>query len=328
MRNDEPDSPALAPSRSPSGRFPSVVWLVLLAFVLGIGVTALFVSQYRQWLPKGAQAMFDPTTVDGVESPPSPGAGFEPPPEAGAAARALNSDVLNARQAAIAAQLAALEARATMIDRDSHAAANNAARAEALLIAFSARRAIDRGLALGSIEPQLRKRFDVSQRRAVNTIVAGSRAPVTLEDLRVALEARGPDLATGVSTDGWWNSLRRELSSLVVIRHEGTPSPRAADRLARVRRLVDAGQVEAAATEFARLPGASMGAAWMAAARRYVQVHAALDTIETAAILGQGLEAAAAITPGRSPAEPVAMISPVPSPAPTTEVTASAALIE
>lgn len=294
MPIDETDSVAQAPSRLSTGAFRPVIWLVLAAFVLGIAVTALFVSQYRQWLPKSAQAMFDPGPVNGPDSTPSPGTGFEPPPEAGAAARALNSDVLNARQAAIAAQLAMLEARAAVIDRDSQAAASNAARAEALLIAFSARRAIDRGLALGSIEPQLRRRFDASQPRAVSAIIAASRAPVTLEDLRVALEARGPDLATGVSTDGWWTSLRRELSSLVVIRHEGTPSPRAADRLARVRRLLDAGQVEAAVTEFARLPGAPNATAWMIAARRYIVAHAALDTIETAAILGQGLEVVSA----------------------------------
>lgn len=316
MPIDETDSAAFAPSRPSAGLSRPAILLVLLAFVLGIGVTALFVSQYRQWVPKSAQAMFDSTTTDAAGEPASPGAGFQPPPEAGAAARALNSDVLNARQAAIAAQLATLEARAAVIDRDSHAAANNAARAEALLIAFSARRAIDRGLALGSIEPQLRQRFEVSQPRAVNAIIAASRTPVTLEDLRVALEARGPDLATGVSTDGWWTSLRRELSSLVVIRHEGTPSPRAADRLARVRRLLDAGQVEAAVTEFARLPGAPNATAWMTAARRFVAAHEALDTIETAAILGQGLEA------------PVPATSAVGSSVPIAETTAMATLTE
>ncbi len=316
MPIDETDSAAFAPSRPSAGLSRPAILLVLLAFVLGIGVTALFVSQYRQWVPKSAQAMFDSTTTDTAGETASPGAGFQPPPEAGAAARALNSDVLNARQAAIAAQLATLEARAAVIDRDSQAAANNAARAEALLIAFSARRAIDRGLALGSIEPQLRQRFEVSQPRAVNAIIAASRTPVTLEDLRVALEARGPDLATGVSTDGWWTSLRRELSSLVVIRHEGTPSPRAADRLARVRRLLDAGQVEAAVTEFARLPGAPQATAWMTAARRFVVAHAALDTIETAAILGQGLEA------------PKPAANMVGSSMPITETTATATLIE
>lgn len=318
MRSDDSDTPAFSPARP--GRF--ALWLALIAFVLGIGVTALFISQYRQWLPKSAQAMFDPAPVADAGGAGAPGAGFEPPPEAGSVGRSLDSDALNARQAAIAAQLATLEARAETIERDSHAAANNAARAEALLIAFAARRAIDRGLALGSIEPQLRLRFGTSQPGAVSAIMQSSRAPVTLEDLRLALDASGPELTTGAATDGWWISLRRELSSLVVIRHEGTASPRAADRLARVRRLLDAGQVEAALTEVARLPGAPKAASWLVAARRYVQAHTALDTIETAAILGQGLEAPATLA---SPATSMALPS-KPATAPIIETTASAAL--
>ncbi|WP_374127825.1 hypothetical protein [Sphingomonas sp. 28-62-11] len=317
MPSDDPEAPASTPqayARAPSSRAPLIG--ALIAFVLGIAVTALFVTQYRQWLPRGVQGMFEATPAPTAATTEDPGTGFMPPPEAGSAARLLDSEALNARQAAIAAQLATLEARAETIDRDSHAAANNAARAEALLIAFSARRAIDRGLALGSIEPQLQMRFGVSQPRAVGAIVQASRTPVTLEDLRLALDASAPELTTGVATTGWWPSLRREISSLVVIRHEGTPSPRAADRLARVRRLLDAGQVEAALVEVARLPGAPKASSWIAAARRFVAAHQALDTIETAAILGQGLEA---------PASPTAAVG---SSTPVTETTATAALTE
>lgn len=317
MPSDDPEAPAFAPqavAQKPSSRAPLVS--AVIAFVLGIAVTALFITQYRQWLPRGAQAMFEGAPAQVPTTTEDPGTGFSPPPEAGSAARLLDGEALNARQAAISAQLASLEARAAMIDRDSHAAANNAARAEALLIAFSARRAIDRGLALGSIEPQLRLRFGVSRPRAVGAIVQASRAPLTLEDLRLALDASAPELTTGVATSGWWTSLRREVSSLVVIRHEGTPSPRAADRLARVRRLLDAGQVEAALVEVSRLPGAPKASSWMAAARRYVEAHQALDAIETAAILGLGLEAPAAAENMPGTAVPVA------------ETTATAALTE
>lgn len=301
------DSDTSTGSRPRTSR--SVLWAAMAAFVLGIIVTAVFVAQYRQWLP-GAQAMFGGMTASNAAPGNIPGAGFEPPPEAGSAARLLDSDALNARQSAIAAQLATLEARAAIIDRDAQAAANNAGRAEALLIAFAARRAIDRGLALGSIEPQLRLRFGASQAGAVSTIIQSARAPVTLEDLRLALDASGPELTTGAATDGWWVSARRELSSLIVIRHEGTPSPRASDRLARVRRLLAGAQVEAALAEVARLPGAPKATPWIAAARRYVQAHTALDAIETAAILGQGLALAAAETPTASavlPAGPAAL---------------------
>ena len=61
----------------------------------------------------------------------------------------------------------------------------------------------------------------------------------------------------------------------------------AADRLARARRLLEGGQVEAARAEVARLPGARDDGNWMAAATRYIQARHALDGIENAAILGR-----------------------------------------
>ncbi len=266
--------------------------LALLTFVLGIAATALIIRQYRSWFPVAAQAIIDPVMTGPAEPRPA-GAGFEPPPEAGSAARSLDREQLDARQTAIAAQVATLEARTALIDQDTRAAAGNATRAEALLIAFAARRAIDRGLALGSIEPQLRLRFGNSQPRAVTRIIQAARTPVTIEDLRQGLDELAPELATGAATDGWFNSLRREVANLIIIRHEGTPSPRAADRLVRVRRLLDAGRIEAALAEVGRLPGAPKAALWIEAAGRYVETHEALDTIETVAILGPANDMAA-----------------------------------
>lgn len=272
-----------------------LLWFAVVAFVLGIGVTALFVRQYRQWLPRSAQMMFDGGSDSGAGS--ARGAGgvatgtgetsFVPPPEAGAASRSIDSDTLNARQVAIAAQLATLEARTVIVDQESRAAAGNSARAEALLLAFAARRAIDRGLGLGEIEGPLKRRFRTTQARAVATVLAASRAPVTLEDLRLSLDNIAPELTSGVAVDGWVASFQRELAGLIVIRHEGTASPRATDRLARVRHLLDAGKVDAALAEVGRLPGAQKAKAWIAAAGRYVQTQAALDAIETEALVGQ-----------------------------------------
>lgn len=313
MSSDAPSAPR--PARS--GMRTAIV-LAAIAFVLGIAVTALFIRQYRQWLPRSAQMM--------IESPgpaSTGGADFVPPPEVGDAARAIDNDALNARQATLAAQLAMLEARAAMVEQDSRVAAGNAGRAESLLVAFAARRAIDRGLALGYIEPQLRQRFGQSQPRAVASVIQASRQPVTIEDLRQGLDTIAPDLTSGAHTDGWWASLRRELSSLVVIRHEGTPSPRAADRLARARRLLDGGQVEAALAEVGRLPGAANATAWIAAAGRYVQAHDALDQLEGAAIQGQvqgAVVSPTATLPGMV-AQPAALTQPAapsqPVPAPT-----------
>jgi thioredoxin-like negative regulator of GroEL len=73
----------------------------------------------------------------------------------------------------------------------------------------------------------------------------------------------------------------------VVLRKAGTPSPMPADRLSRARRLLAAGQVEAARAEVARLPGAGQAGNWMEAARRYVAARQALEVIENTALIGQ-----------------------------------------
>ena len=49
-------------------------------------------------------------------------------------------------------------------------------------IAFAARRAIDRGVALGYLENLLTERFGQQHQAAVATIVTASRQPVRLND--------------------------------------------------------------------------------------------------------------------------------------------------
>lgn len=298
MTSDDRPMEPTPPRRAGLNRF---LLIALLAFAAGIAATAIIIQQYGRWFPTAAKSMF----VD-VTPPSTADRGFVPPPEAGATSPLLDAETLGAREAALAAQIANLEARAAAIDQESRAAAGNAGRAEGLLIAFAARRAIDRGLGLGFIETQLRQRFGTTQPRAVAIVVRAARDPVTIEDLRLGLDSIAPQLTTNVASEGWWASLRREMAGLIVIRKEGTPSPRPADRIARIRRLLDAQQVEAALAEAARLPGAEQGGRWMAAAARYVDAHHALDVIETAAILSQGTVAPAAppITPPAAPPAP------------------------
>ncbi|OYY79583.1 MAG: hypothetical protein B7Y43_00435 [Sphingomonas sp. 28-62-20] len=270
---------------APRSGWRVAVLLAVVAFAAGIAVTALFIQQYRHWLPPSAQAMFDPPAPS-ASAPPS--AAFEPPPEAGTAGAALDSDTLSARQVALAAELGALEARTAAINQQARSAAGDAGRAENLLIAFAARRAIDRGLGLGYLDGQLRRRFGATQPDAVRAILRAARQPVTIEDLRLGIDTIAPDLTTGATQDGWWASLQREVAGLIVVHREGTPSPRPAERMTRIRRLLDARQVEAALAEVARLPGAPQAERWMAAASRYVEAHHALDAIETASIMGNG----------------------------------------
>ena len=62
--------------------------------------------------------------------------------------------------------------------------------------------------------------------------------------------------------------------------------------------MLDGGQVEGALAEVARLPGAEAGDRWITAAKRYIDARRALDTIETAAIMGQGRDPFPAAAPG------------------------------
>lgn len=211
--------------------------------------------------------------------------------------------VLATREAALAAQLAALETRAATISTDASAAGAQAGRAESILVAAAARRAVDRGQPLGYLEEQLRQRFGASEPRAVAILIGNARQPVTLETLRQGLDTLAPDLVVNASY-GWWEGLRQELGRLIVIREASAPSSNPSDRLARARRLLDGGQVEAARAEVARLPGAGAAQTWQHAAQRYVTARRALDLIENAAL----------VTPVTAPA-------PAPAPIVTTPMT-------
>ena len=182
------------------------------------------------------------------------------------------------------ARIADLEDRMARIDVRAAAAAGNAARAEGLLIAFAARRAIDRGVAMGYIEGELRRRFGTSQPRAVAAIIASAQNPVTLEGLQHGLEELRPRLAGAVTAESWWDATKRTLGGLIVVRRAGAESPAADQRVGRALLRVESGQVEGALAEVSRLPGNAAAAGWMAQSRRYIEAHHALDIIEAAAL--------------------------------------------
>ena len=295
------------PTRARGPGTAIMVTLVALAFVAGIVVTG-YAMKHLPWFGGTATATNRQRAVQADPTDYSPPDTLNASGESASVREASDPTMLAARAAALAGQLTALEARTAAVSADAAAARGQATRAEGLLIAFSARRALDRGLGLGYIEEQLRNRFGSIQPRAVIYVIQASRQPVTLEDLRQGLDAIAPEIST-VSDDNWWQSLRRELSHLVVLRKAGTPSPLPSDRLARAKRLLEGGQVEAARAEVLRLPGAGDATNWLAAANRYVTARHALDLIENAAILGQAAP---------PPAPPAAVSATEPSPpAPT-----------
>lgn len=213
-------------------------------------------------------------------------------------------------------RIAALEQRLARLDLQAAAAEGNAARAEGLLIAFAARRAIERGAPLGYLSDQLKLRFAGAQPGAVQTVIDAAGKPVTLDQLVGQLDAMGAKLTNAPKDEGGWQRLRRELSGLFVVRHDDTPSTSPQNRLERARLMLRTGQVDAAADEIGRMPGAVEAGAWIEQARRYASAQKALDLIETTALLdpdklktasGQSVQQA-------SPAAPVAAPAPAPIP--------------
>jgi hypothetical protein len=294
-----PPPPPPRAARGPGWR--AGIALALIAFLVGAGLAALLVVKYVKTDAKPIATVTVPVGANG-QAPL-----VIVPNKAAVAAPALELAALTTREAALAAEIDALEARAGTIDRESQRASTYATRSQALMIAFAARRAIDRGLNLGFLEGQLRSRFAALQPAAVATIIQAARAPVTLEDLRAGLDGVTPELLTGAATNGWWQSLRDEFGHLIVLRRAGTPSPLPVDRVARARRLLEAGQVEAALAEVSRTPGVASAGRWTSAARRYVDVRRALDTIESAAILAPGVDTVPPqpqAAPAQAPATP------------------------
>lgn len=184
-----------------------------------------------------------------------------------------------------AARVAELEARLARVENATQRAEGSAGRADALVVAFAARRAIDRGVSLGYLEGLLVDRFGAQHPRAVATIVTASRAPVRLDQLVADYEALAPSLRGAGPDESWWTGFKREFASLVEIRRADRPSTNPDARYIRASERLNAGDVDSALAETMRLPGASHAGAWVAKARRYIAAHRALDEIESSALL-------------------------------------------
>jgi len=183
-------------------------------------------------------------------------------------------------------RIASLESRVNALQNATQRAEGFAGRADALVVAFAARRAIDRGVALGYLEPLLLDRFGAQHRAAVATIVTQSREPVRLNDLISEYQTLGPTLRRGGPQDNWWTDFKREFGSLIEVHRVERPATNPEARYNRAFQQLSGGDVDQALTETMRLPGAANAQDWIGRARRYIAAHRALDEIESAALLG------------------------------------------
>lgn len=268
--------PATAVRKPRSGR--GMLFIALVAFILGIALAGWMVwtgklNDLFRHAPHMAVQNTTPVTEFPVERPSK--ATALPAPPSPAAPVALG---------AVETRLALLEERMSRLDLKAESATGNAARAEALLVAFAARRMIDRGEPLGYLENQIRLRFGDAQPNAVQTIIQAAKQPITLDQLSAQLAAASPTLTNAPLNEDAWTRVKRELSNLVVLRRSTTPSPAPQNRAERARLMLASGRVDEAIAEVQRLPGASGAQDWIDAARRYATTQRALDLIETTAM--------------------------------------------
>lgn len=295
----------MMPARSSGPSLKLVVGLALLAFVGGAALTGYLVWDNKLLLSVNSAA--EPARV--LTSIP---ASAQPP--AATTQTAGTALPATAAQTGQEARLGQIEQRLARIDLQAAAIEGNTARAEALLIAFAARRAIEKGAPLGYLADQLKLRFGDAQPAAVQTVIAAAQQPVTLDLLSGQLDTMATNLTRAPQNESGWARIKREMSSLFVIRHDDRPSSRPEERLDRAKLMLRTGQVEAAIAEVSQLPGSGAFAqSWMAAANRYAGAQRSLDLIETTALLAADKLRTASGQPVRqaSPAGPVVTPPPV-----------------
>jgi len=203
------------------------------------------------------------------------------------AAPAVAASVADA-DPATADRVAQLEARLRNVENATQRNAGSVGRADALLVAFASRRAIDRGVQLGYLETVLAERFGGQHPLAVATIITAARTPVTLDDLTDDYARLQSELRRGAPDEGLWQGLKREMGSIVAVRRGNAPSFKPEARFERAMAQLEQGQVDLALAETMRLPGASRAGPWIVKARRYIAAHRALDEVESSALLAGG----------------------------------------
>lgn len=264
------------PLPRPRRTLATTLLVSLLAFVLGGAAVAWLVSSGNLPYALPAAGKTSPAPARETARPLA-----APAPAAASAAPGDDPASLGL----VETRLALLEERLTRIDGDASAAAGDAARAEALLIAYAARRRIDKGEPLDFVADQLKLRFGGAQPQAVQTVIEAAKTPVTLDELTSQLDAAAPALSGTLRDESGWARLRREFASLFVVRRAPVAAMAPTSRVARARLMLARGQVDEAIADVERLPGADGAQNWIEAARRYDAAQRALDVIETTAML-------------------------------------------
>ena len=252
-----------------------------LFFVGGVGLAGWFVTSTE--------------TGRNLIAPPPPAIAIDPAKLAQPSIAAPAPDV--------AARIAELEARVARAEAAPGGALATGAsdRATGLVLAFAARRAIERGQPLGAIEGELKSYFGESAPHLIAAVSSAAKQPVTLEQLRSGFEQITPALTEGGAN--WWSRLTGGVASLISVRDAADKPEDAKTIIARAKAAMDRGNVAAALAEMGRLPNAGATSEWMASARRYSEADKALAALEARAFEGRAVVAPVPLVPITPPAQ-------------------------
>jgi hypothetical protein len=157
--------------------------------------------------------------------------------------------------------------------------------AEAQLLVLTARRAVENGQSIGDLQGKLQATFGQAQPQALGVLARSTRDPLSNARLLKDFDAIAPALLQPTGT--LWDRAEYEMANLFVLRRaDAKPTARAA-QIARVRDLIVAGDIAAAAKSVRALPGKALAVDWLAEADRAITVRQALDVLERSAALAK-----------------------------------------
>lgn len=268
---------------SPNGgiKFRTIILFLLIAFIGGTVAAGWAITKYDlfQTNVENEAIVVDQDAISNEQA-----VAAEPSNNQSVATRenienqndTINEQLINERVDSLDDRLSRINVQAQQ--------AGNADRTESMLIAFSARRAIDSGSALGYVENELRLKFGNSNPNDVRTIVEAGNNPVRLATLQNQLDIASEILLSPSSDASTWDIIQKELGELFVIRKAGSQPPQPERRLARIKTALANRDVKTAILEMEQMPGADNADEWIALAKRYVKVQQALDAVEKTAI--------------------------------------------
>jgi hypothetical protein len=256
------------PQTPPRKSWKRALALPVLFFVGGLGAAGWAVTQ-TEWGASLLSPAPAPITIDASKL----AANGQVPP--------VTPDV-NARIAELEGRLARAESSGGPVST-SAASTSASQRVNGLVLAFAARRALERGQPLGAIEADLQSYFGTSQPHLLAALSTVAKQPVTLAQLIGEFDALSPALSGRQGS--MWDRVTGAMASLAALRKADQATTDPARIFATAKASLLSGNVAAALEQVSQLPARGQATDWMIKAKRYAAGQAALDSLEASAFV-------------------------------------------